>query len=382
ELEFNAFSEMFDPRERTLHAQLNLAYGAGFDKKSAINILLNGHFIQAIHLDDPDGAQTFRTQINIPIAQLLAGRNVLSFAPTLVGQDIGGECRPIFTDNLILSIADDSRIALPPRGGFLRMPDLSLLARTALPYAKPSDGSDSALLLLGEDPATHSAALTLIGKLAQVNKATLTGLTLGRSPEALAPAKNLLIVGDPERLPNELKSEIRLFIPKLHWQDLAVGAQTTSTPLNLQNWLNNPLQSPLTVNEQFLVSAELQLNSDLGASAAAVQVQSAVTGGTLTLFSAATPQKLQASMQTLISFDTWGALNGNGMLWGEDGEPLAISFPAHHQFIGEIPSTTRVSLMLTERPVLLIGIALGIILLTSVVTWLVLRRRARRMKLD
>ncbi len=382
ELSFHAFSEMFDPRERTLEAQINLAYGAGFDKKSALNILLNGQFIQAIHLDKPHGDQLWRVKVNIPIAQLLAGRNVLSFAPSMIGQDVGGECRPIFTENLYLSIMDDSRIALPSGGGFLRLPDLSLLARTALPYAKPGDGSGSALLVAGDDDATHGAALTLLGKLAQVNKMALTGLRAAASMDALGSAENLLIVGDPEQLPAALRHEILTFMPKLHWQTLALGTQTRAAAPNLQNILSNPSQNPFSTQQSVVVSAELQLNNDLGQSAAVVQLQSASAGGTLTLFSASNAQNLQTAMQTLVGFDTWGALNGNGMLWGMDGQPLAFSFPVRHHFVGEISPTTRTSLILTERPALLIGLALGIILLTSLVTWLALRRRARRLKLE
>ena len=382
ELNFWAFAEMFDPRQRELIAELTFAYGAGFDKKSALNIFLNGQFIQALHLNDPHGAQQWRARINIPIAQLQAGRNTLSFAPSVIGQDVGGECRPIFTDNLYVSLASDSRIALPPSGGFMRLPDLSLLSRTGLPYTQAADGLGSGLLLLGDDAPTHSAALTLLGKLAQVNKAALTGLRISRDLGELNGISNLLLVGDPGRLMEPMQREVSAFLPRFRWQTLVVGNREQRLPLSLQNWLSDLSLSPLNERTSTPVSASVQLDSSLGRSTAAVQYPSEHTGGTITLFSAANSQQLQASMNQLIGFETWGALNGNGMLWSPSGEPLAFSFPVTHRYVGDIAPTTKLSLLLTDRLWLLVSLALGVILLTSFITWFLLRRRAKRLKLE
>ncbi len=380
ELNFWAFAEMFDPQQRNLTAELSFAYGAGFDQKSALNILLNGKFIQALHLDNPHGEQVWRTRINIPVAQLKAGQNTLSLAPSLIGIDVGGECKPIFSNNLYVSIADDSRIALPANNGFMRLPDLSLLARTGLPYTQPYDGYGGALVILDDDIETHSAALTLMGKLAQVNKAPLTGLAVTRDLASLKGDHNLLLVGSPANLPEALKNEISTFIPGLRWQNLAVGVQESQIQASLQSWLNTPLQSPLAARRFAPVSANLSLERGLGQSNAAVQFQSKFSGGTVTLFSADDPQRLRNGINQLIGFDTWGALNGNGMLWSTSGGALGFSFPANHSFVGDIPATTWISLNLSDRPWLLIALTLGIILTTSLMTWFMLRRSARRFK--
>lgn len=380
ELNFWAFAEMFDPQQRNLTAELSFAYGAGFDQKSALNIFLNGKFIQALHLDNPHGEQLWRTRITIPVAQLKAGQNTLSFAPSLIGKDVGGECRPIFTENLYVSIADDSRIALPPSNGFMRLPDLSLLARTGLPYTQPYDGGGSALVVLDDDADTHSAALTLIGKLAQINKAALTGLVTTRDLARLKGDHNLLLVGKSTNLPDNLKNEIAAFIPGLRWQNLVVGVQESQIQASLQSWLDNPMQSPVGMKKSTPASAALSLERGLGQSNAAVQFQSSFSGGTVTLFSANDPKRLRNGINQLVSFDTWGALNGNGMLWSISGEALGFSFPVSHSFVGDIPTTTWLTLTLGDRPWLLLVLALSIILATSLLTWFMLRRRARRFK--
>mgnify|MGYP000927971069 CR=1 FL=1 len=382
ELQFWAFSEMFPPRQRHLSAEVTLAYGAGFDKKSALNILLNDQFIQAIPLRDPHGAQVWRSKVNIPIAQLKAGRNSLSFAPSVIGEDVGGECKPIFIDNLNVSIADDSRIALPPNGGFMRLPDLSLLARTGLPYTRASDGADSALVLLDQEDATLSAALTLLGKLAQVNKAPLSALRVDRASPPAGERPNRLIVGQAHGLPDSIKQEVSAFLPKVRWQTLAVGNREQIIQATLKNWLSDLGQSPLAITQTTSVHANLNLESGLGQSAAAVQFQSEHTGGSITLFSAASPAQLQAGIQQLVQFNTWGALNGNGMIWSPKGEPVAFSFPAHHSYVGNITPTTWLSMLLSERPWLLLALALFFILLITLVTWSLLRRRARRLKFE
>ncbi len=381
ELNFWAFAEMFDPQLRSLSAEINFAYGAGFDQKSALNIVLNGKFIQALHLNNPNGEQVWRADINIPIAQLMAGRNTLSFAPSVIGKDVGGECRPIFTDNLYVSIADDSRIALPPSNGFMRLPDLSLLSRTGLPYTQPYDGSNSALVILDENEDTYSAALTLIAKITQINKAPLTGLEVTRDLTHLQNNQNLLLVGNPATLPEALRNEIHAFTPGLRWQNLVVGTQESLVRAHLQTWLADPSVSPVNMRKTTPVSAHLSLERGFGQSSAAVQFMSAFSGGAVTLLAAENPQNLRGGINQLVNFETWGALNGNGMLWNPSGEALGFSFPTSHSFVGDLPATTWLSLVLSDRPWLLIALALGIIITTSSLTWLLLRRRARRRKL-
>lgn len=382
ELQFWAFSEMFPPRQRHLSVEINFAYGTGFDQNSGLNIMLNGQFIQALPLRDPNGTQIWRAKINIPIAQLKAGRNSLSFAPSVIGEDVGGECKPIFTDNLYVSIAEDSRIALPPNRGFMRLPDLSLMSRTGLPYTQASDAATSAVTLLDAHEATLSAALTFIGKLAQVNKAPLSALQLGRADSLSTEItrRNQVLFGTPQNMPLALQNEVVAFLPDMHWQTLTVGNREHIVQANLASWLGNLGQIPWVTQHTQAVNAKLTLASDLGQSNAVVQFQSAYTGGSVTLFSSRTPQQLQRGVNQLVQFSTWGALNGNGMLWSAAGEPIAFSFPSTHSFIGNIPTSTLISLLLSDRPWLLIVLALAVILLLTIVSWVLLRRRAQKIK--
>jgi len=238
------------------------------------------------------------------------------------------------------------------------------------------------LTLLDEHDATQSAALTLVGKLAQVNKAPLSALLVGGQENLTGSSQrpNQVLIGSPQNMPTMLQQEVVAFLPKMHWQTLTVGSRENIVQASLTDWLNNLGQSPLAMKQTQLVTSELSLASDLGQSNAVAQFQSEHTGGSVTLFSAANPEQLQRGINQLVLFSTWGALNGNGMIWGPSGEPVAFSFPTQHSFVGNIPTGTLISLLLSDHPWLLIVLALGFILLLTLVTWMLLRRRAQKIK--
>lgn len=379
DMNFWAFPEMFSPHQREFHAQLNFAYGAGFDKKSALNVMLNGQFIQAFHLGNIAGEQIRGAKLKIPVAALQQGRNVLSFMPTIVGQDVGGKCTPIFTEHLFVSILNDSRIELPKMDGFLRLPDLDLFSRSVLPYTQKTDALGTGLLFLGTDEHTISAALTLVGKLAQINESPLSGIKSLTDQNNMADIKDLIVIGAANNLTAGFKDEVSAFLPKVHWQSLPLGATTPDIQAGLMDWLKNPTQSALRVTERRPVIAEITLSEGLGRSSAAVQFQSEHTKGTVTLFTAADTTLLQLGLDRLVNHTTWSRLDGNGMLWDPTGNSIANSVPTTHFLIGNVPKSAQLPLFLADRTWLTLGLALLIILGLSMVTWLILRRRAARM---
>lgn len=386
ELTFWAFPQMFGPQQSDFNARINFAYGAGFDKKSALNVLLNGQFIQAIHLGNIAGEQFREARIKIPVAALQDGRNVLSFAPTVIGQDVGGRCIHIFTENLFVSLLKDSRIELPPMDGFMRLPDLNLFARSGLPYTLKADAQGTKLLVLNKDEHTLSAALTLLGKLAQITESTLTGIELFNTLQPSDKAENLLVVGSAASLNAEFKNEVSAFLPKVHWQTLQLGAyppglqaSASAWSTRLLQWLKNPSEGILQQREAHPANAEAKLIEGLGQSSAAVQFHSTHTRGLITLFTAADAERLQTGLDRLVTHETWAELKGNGMLWDPSGEAVSHSYPSTHVFVGNIPNSARMTLFFSDRSWLVISLALLVVLILGVLTWVILRRRAKRM---
>jgi len=379
EINFWAFPEMFSPQQRSFNARINYAYGAGFDKKSSLNVMLNDHFIQALHLGNIAGEQIQGAKLSIPIAALQQGRNTLSFKPTVIGQDVGGSCVPIFTDHLFVSILKDSRIELPKMDGFIRLPDLNIFSRAVLPYSQKTDGLGTGLLFLSTDDNTVSAGLTLMGKLAQINESALSGIKTVTDQNTLGNLQDIIAVGAAPNLTAAFKDEVSAFLPKVRWQTTQLGSTLPGLQKGFLDWLKNPTVSVLTLAESHPVSAEVTLSEGLGQSSAAVQFQSNRSKGTVTLFTAADSHLLQVGLDRLVHHTTWAKLEGNGMLWDAAGDGIGHSYPATHYLLGNAPKSAILPLFLGNRQWLAVGIALLAILGLAIVTWLILRRRAVRM---
>jgi hypothetical protein len=381
-LEFWAFREMFDPAAPFIELQLNFAYGAGFDKKSALNVLLNGQFVQALPMQDKHGEQIFRAKVRLPTVTLRPGMNELSFEVSMIGEDVGGACEPIFTDNLRVTIFEDSRIELPPISDYMRLPDLGLLGKTALPYTRLADGQGVGVMLSDLSPATLSSALTLLGKLRQVHKAPLTSLRILAPGTELTGLEGLIVIGPIDTLPENIRSEMTAFLPKQRWQTLPIGSKSEADLMTgAKRWVSDPLTPVIQLSEVIRPAvAEVNLQEGLGQSAALVQY--VAHDLPITVLTAADHEHLLAGAARLVEFSTWGALGGTAMLWSMDGEAIAKAEPIKHDFIGEAPPVNPVSYVLSDRPWLAIVVSAALIGLLSLLTWWLLRQRARRLSMD
>ena len=380
-LEFWFSREMLDPAEPFIDLELNFAYGAGFDKKSGLNIILNDEFIKALPMQDPHGEQFFKYKIKIPSVSLRPGSNELRFVPTMIGVDLGGACTPIYTQNLLVSIFEDSRLKLPPVADYMSLPDLGLLGRTGLPYTRAADGQGVGVMVADMEPATLSSALSLIAKLRQVNKAPLTSLRFLSSSDKLDGLDGLIVVGLARALPEAIRKEMTAFMPNQRWQAFNLGSyRTTDVGSGIMQWINQP-QTPLVQLTSVTkdATAELTLSEGLGASAALVQYVSPSSGVPVTVLTAAQAQYLQEGTQRLVEHSTWGAMNGSAMLWTMDGKTAAVAHPAMRVFIGEKSAISPVSQVFASRPWMAILITLLVILLAATLSWWLLRQRARRL---
>lgn len=382
-LEFWAFREMFDPARPFIELQLNFAYGAGFDKKSALNVLLNGQFVQALPMQENHGDQVFRAKVKLPTVSLRPGMNELSFEASVIGEDVGGACEPIFTDNLRVTIFEDSRIELPPISDYMRLPDLGLLGKTALPYTRMADGQGVGVMVSDFSPATVSSALTLLGKLRQVHKAPLTSLRILTPADDVKGLEGLIVIGPMDALPETIRTGMTAFLPRQRWQILAIGSKSeVDLETGMQRWMANPF-TPLA--QQIKVTtpaiAQVILSEGLGKSAALVQYV-ADDGQPITVLTAADHAHLYAGTARLVEHDTWATLDGSAILWSMDGEALAKAEPIQHSFIGKSPMVNPMTYLLSDRPWLAVVMSGGLITLLALLTWWLLRQRARRLNID
>lgn len=183
---------------------LNYAYAAGLSPSSALLVRVNGNSANMIRLDRANGAVVTGRDVLLSMEFLRPGVNTIELQPVLQLAD-GAACPG---DRPMLSLFDDSRIELPAFAEVSWGGDLRAFSSAAFPYAgAPQPGAQ--MVVLGEDPATVSAAWSLRGRMAQAHRGPLPGLeSLRALPEN--PSDSLLLVGTVADLPEALRGSIAL----------------------------------------------------------------------------------------------------------------------------------------------------------------------------
>ncbi len=376
-VEFWAFREWLDPAAPYLELTLNYAYGAGLDPRSALNVHLNGQFVQALPLSDPAGAQVMGARVRLPAIALRDGSNELRLEASLHGRETPGECIPRFTEHLRLTLFEDSHIDLPPLRGRIRFPDLAVLARTALPHADPQTGLD--LYLTDAQPHTLSAALTLVAKLRQVARSPLPRIHVSKVSPETRTAPGGVWIGPLTALPAAVREAVPHFMPSGRWQRLTLAERESyDVQKGLMAWLRQPFTGLLQqARSRQPVQADVTLAAGSVRGGALVQYLDA-DGRPITVLTADDPQTLERGVSRLTQHDVWGSLRGGAVAWNGAGEPYAWSPPHETVVLGEMPWRLRLGYYLSDRPWLLLLLILSLIgLLVATGGWL-LRRRARQ----
>lgn len=380
-VEFWFRREMLDPRQTYIKLQVSFSYGVGFDQKSGLNILLNGQFVKAIPLQNLQGEQVYRYQVQLPTVSLREGKNLLQLQPTVIGVDMGGPCEPIFYDNLWLSILPDSRIELPHVEDYLHVPDLGLFAAKGLPYTRSVTGADTTLLITEDTLATLSSALTLAAKLRQVNRAPLTNMRVTLNDgSGFDNNASLIVVGPESTLPERLRTEMQAFTTSTTWQSVIIGQHTRADlRTGLERWVDSPgtpmLQLTSIADE---VRAHVAIRDGLGDSAAVVQFFSPSADIPVTVLTAFDGPRLALGTTRLIEHSVWMALDGAGTLWTHDGEVVVQATTGRQDFIGENPEMSWMSRLMSDYPWLFLILSLLIVSAVATLSWWLLRQRARQ----
>ncbi len=148
--------------------RLHLAYAAGMAAQSALNVSINGIQQASIPLNNPAGGRFADYTVTIPPTMLHPGWNNVSLEPVLIPQSNGGECRPFFLGNLWVTVYGDSTFQW--MGEIIKtiQPDFRPLADAAFPFFKDVWNNKLDIQISSSTQTEISAALTLLGKLAQV----------------------------------------------------------------------------------------------------------------------------------------------------------------------------------------------------------------------
>lgn len=277
---------------------LHYAHGAGIEPGSSITVLVNREFATEV-LISQNRATIVDSEVHaIPLRLFRPGPNTLTFVPRFApAASTAAVTTPV--DGLLMTLYNDSTLKLPKLRRFVELPNLSLLAHAAYPYAQKPDGSETRLWVTSEDSETLSAAYNLAGKLAQT-----TGMPLFRllaSYDVKTPSEDLMVVATRDSLPTEFTQ--------------AIGR----LPQHPENPLRDWLRDLHPIAQRFIPErpdTTLDLTGMLGSRLLIAQFESPYQRGRLvSLWTADNPRALQAGMRTLVAPGAWTELNGAWTVW-------------------------------------------------------------------
>ncbi|QLK41879.1 cellulose biosynthesis cyclic di-GMP-binding regulatory protein BcsB [Acidithiobacillus ferrooxidans] len=351
--------------DRKAQLHLHLAYAAGMATQSALNVLVNGTLQGSIPLNQPTGGRYSNYTVTIPPTIMHPGWNTVSLQPRFIPVSNGGECKPFFMGNLWVTIYDDSIFEWEGNGVTAQQPDLATLAADGYPYTKKSLGEDMHVQVPDLQPATLSAALTLMGKIAQVGKRPYP---MARLVAGVTPAPNTGIFVAPwANIPPEWRHHLQVTANHIE-ESFPVGrsAQDFSGILSIIR--------PQATGDS-VVRGQMSLNADLGSLAFATTWEQ--DGHPLALFTAATAESLSKGMDSLVDYGPWSQLKGT-LAWWTPGGKKVTSLGLDEEPFRNYGLRGGLSLWISRHPWFsLLGIAM-IGLLFVLATRLALRAYSRK----
>ena len=377
EIEVVMPADLFAHEDRNVDLILHFAYGAALRGDSVLNIMLNGRFERAIALDQQSGVVYHKYQIAIPLRSFQPGVNKIRFAPRMMPL-ITGECQAIQTENLQLTLYEDSLLKMPAASHFVSMPNLRLLVRTGFPYNVKADGSAAVVHVASNDSKTIAAAWMLIAKLAQRNGYPLHQLSISFSlPQD---NKDMIVVGITGKIEPKLLQGAPLEFGKFSRIPYPLAAERPVEEWP-RDWLERLLPGtsrPLAVgtegdsgNKSVVVSQA----SELVSHALAMQYRSPVASGrTAMAFMAANEDVLLQGMTELIKPEIWNDLQGNVVIWNKGAESVSWQRAGGEYTVGEVSVPSRLEFYFSRYPWLWFVALLALTALLAWVTVIMLRR--------
>ncbi len=145
---------------------VHVAYGSEMRRDSVVNIILNGKFATAIPLDDEKGGRYQGYRVSLPSYLLKRGYNTVTFAPVLTPLETG-ECIFLQTENLRMTLYDDSWIEIPSMNHWIGMPEIAAFFQDGFPFAKWPDWRETTVVLMERGAQTAAAAINLLTMICQ-----------------------------------------------------------------------------------------------------------------------------------------------------------------------------------------------------------------------
>ncbi len=270
------FPEQLAPPHADIELDIHMSYGAGVREDSSLNVLVNDHFVQAVFLHHPEGQHYRHYKIKIPPHALLPGENLIRFEAALTPA-ISGNCTMIRTEQLRLTIYEDSDVYLPigREDRVIRMPDLQALVRAGYPFGQ-AGGDDrlpqASMLIASMDSDWLAAAWSLTARIAQSRRFPVQFSVMDDLKSS--GAGNVLLLASRDRLPDLLGAELPPIMENQNQQ------------LRLMMDRHRHLLSQFRHQQKWI-----------------------------TLFAPVASSSPEQVAWTMTGFDLWGAMRGDSCIW-------------------------------------------------------------------
>lgn len=307
-------ADVFSTGNEYVDLRLHLVYGAAMRGDSVLNIFLNEQFERSIALNAKEGALFRDYTISIPLTSLAPGLNTVGFEPQLA-QNFADYCAVGQTENLALTLFDDSTITFPTAIRYARLPDLRLLARTGFPVLQI--GQHGVIHLTETSADTIASAWTLLAKLVQ--QTGLPALDMQLTFESPAHDRNAIILGSTATLPKSVMEQARLIFGDMN--QLLLGS--ASNPQGIPRTTSPLMSHPPTLPDKPATIAITE-SGNLGDYSLLTEFASPNgSENTWIVLAAATPEKLYSGVQSLVQPAIWDNLREDTVWWRDaTSEPL------------------------------------------------------------
>jgi hypothetical protein len=354
---------------------------------SVLNVKLNGKFISGVRLDNPKGDYFKGYRVDIPLSSFKQGLNRLSFEAELTPLHTD-KCTLIQTENLRLTVFDDSTVTLPEVPHWIKMPQLDLFFQDAFPMGRWPDLRESAVVLTEKNLAAANAALNVVAISAQKIGFPPFGLSwlMGYEPEKTR--KDLLVAGVLPSLPAPVieKAPIAGIDPlRLSFPQMLRPQPQAAAPIDFWSKAAAPQQMPRNLSD---VSAASPVRGDLTGT---------LGPGRIALMQFQHPDAAERTVMVLTAGTGDDLLSGSKLLWdpivqgGCRGDLFVVNLDnpepetlAHligpSYYLGNPGRIPAVQNFINTHPVLSLAVLLLILLvLCGLILKLLKRRRQQRL---
>jgi hypothetical protein len=369
---------------------LHMAYDSAMRSDSVLNIRLNGKFISGVRLDNPKGDYFRAYRVDIPLSSFKAGANRLSLEAELTPLHTD-KCTLIQTENLRLTIFEDSTVLLPEVPYWIKMPQMDLFFQDAFPMGRWPDLREAAVVLTQKDLASANAALNVVALSAQKVGFPPFGLTWLLNYEPEKTRKDLLVTGVLPTLPKSAldKAPLAGLDPlRLTFPQMIRPRPRAADPIDFWSKAAAPQQLPLNLSD---VKADSPVVSELSGTlgpgrAALMQFQHPEAAErTVIILTAGGPDDLLAGSKALwnpvVQAGCWGDLLVMALEKPEVETLAHLIGPSY--YLGAPGRMPALQNFINSHPILSLVALLAILLvLCGLIFKLVKHRRQRRLDLS